>query len=86
MNAMVPKDTSERLEKIYIEKLKQKKDIERALMGFSMFETARCLVKANLPLNKMTPQAVKMAIFNRFYGNDFDQRAKERIIKYLSKN
>lgn len=79
------KDTTERFEKLYLEKLKTKTDTERAAMGFSMFETSRYLIKADLPLDAMTPQEIKIAIFNRFYGNDFDRKTKEKIVQYLGK-
>lgn len=79
---MFSKDTPEEIEKIYIEKLRQKTDTERALMGFSMFETARYLMNISLPCI-LTDKDKKIAIFNRFYGNDFSQETRDKIIEHL---
>ena len=75
-------DTTDKIQEIYINMLKQKTDEQRALMGFSMFNTARTLAKASL--EDLSPLELKLAIFNRFYGNDFNEVVKERILKHLT--
>lgn len=75
------KDTSEKVEQIYINKLKEKTDIERAFMGFSMFETSRCLVKKGAKVHSNNPRDIKIAIFDRFYSRDFDLQTRNRIIE-----
>lgn len=78
------KDTTLQLEKIYINKLKGKTEEERAIMGFSMFDTAKKIVRESL--NKETDaKNIKIAIFNRFYGNEFTSKTKDKIIKHLRK-
>lgn len=73
------------IEEIYMQKLKEKNDIERALMGFSMFETVRYLVKLSIVKEGMTEGDIKAAIFDRFYYKDFDKITKEKISKYFLK-
>ena len=78
-------DTTKIVEEIYIAKLKEKTDIQRALMGFSMFETARYLIKMTLHESGIVkPEEIKIAIFNRFYSWDFDQKTRDKIIAHLS--
>lgn len=80
------KDTPKAIEEIYINKLKQKTDIERALMGFSMFETARLLVKSSLIIDASDSTDLKIAIFNRFYANDFNEETRKEILQHLKNN
>jgi len=75
-------DTTDKIQEIYINMLKQKTDEQRALMGFSMFDTARTLAKASF--EDLKPLELKLAIFNRFYGNDFNENVKEKILKHLT--
>lgn len=86
MDEKIKRDTSQAVEEIYINKIKQKTDIERALMGFSMFETARLFVKSSLDINTLEPKDLKIEIFNRFYASDFDQQKKDKILQYLKNN
>lgn len=82
MNAMAFRDTSEAIERVYLEKLKQKTGAQRALMGFSMFETARYLVRTTFSY-ALTDKDRKIALFDRFYGNDFSQETRDKIIEQL---
>lgn len=75
-------DTTDKIQEVYINMLKQKTDEQRALMGFSMFDTARTLAKASL--KDLSPLELKLAIFNRFYGNDFNEDAKKKILTHLA--
>lgn len=75
-------DTTDKIQEIYINMLRQKTEEQRALMGFAMFDTARTLAKASL--EEARPLELKLAIFNRFYGNDFNEDVKEKILKHLT--
>lgn len=55
---------------------------EKLLMALSMFETARELVIASLPKD-ISESELRKELFLRFYGNDFDDEEKARIIKRL---
>ena len=77
------KDTTEAFEQIYIKKLKQKTDIERALMGFSMFETARAIAKTGFNSATAAPHDLKLLFFNRFYYNDFDAKTRNKITAHM---
>ena len=60
---------------------------ERLLMGCSMFNAAKQIVKDAI-LNQnagITPQEMKEEIFLRFYGMDFSKPEKKKILKILRK-
>ena len=82
----MPNNNLRDIEGIYRKKLKEKTDIQRALMGFSMFETSRYLVKLTVIKEGMTEEDIKMAVFDRFYYNDFDKVTKQKILKHLTSN
>jgi hypothetical protein len=55
---------------------------ERLLMGFSMFDTAKQIVKDALhaEYSKISPQDLKQKLFLRFYGGEFDRIQTEKIL------
>jgi hypothetical protein len=55
---------------------------ERLIMGCAMRDTARALVEASILTAdpQATPQAVRKGLFLRFYGHEFDARAREKIL------
>lgn len=55
---------------------------EKLLMALSMFETARELVIASLPKD-ISESELRKELFLRFYGNDFDEDQKIKIIQRL---
>lgn len=55
---------------------------EKLLMALSMFETARELVIASLP-NDISKSELRKELFLRFYGNDFDENEKIKIVQRL---
>lgn len=55
---------------------------EKLLMALSMFETARALVIASLPKD-ISESELRKELFLRFYGNDFDEDEKIKIIQRL---
>ena len=76
------KDTSDEIEELYFQKIMSYTSEERFLMATDMFETARALVRASLP-EGLSQTEIKVQTFLRFYGNDFSEAEKEKIVKYL---
>lgn len=75
-------DTSEIIrEKLAIE-YSLRSGEEKLLMALSMFETAREMIIASLPKD-ISESELRKELFLRFYGNDFDDEEKARIIKRL---
>lgn len=78
-------DTSPEMEKRYHALLMQRSGEERLKMGCSMFDAAKEIVKSSI-LNEspgLTASELKEKIFLRFYGLDFSEAQKQRIIAGL---
>ncbi len=78
-------DTSEEMEKRYHTMLMQLSGEERLKMGCSMYDAARAIVKSSI-LNEnpgLTEGELKEKIFLRFYGLDFSESQKQKIIAGL---
>ncbi|OHD29228.1 MAG: hypothetical protein A2086_16685 [Spirochaetes bacterium GWD1_27_9] len=73
-------DANKTVEDIYFNMIMKKTPIERLKMGFSMFESARKIVLSTIKDQK----DIKKELFLRFYGNDFDELSKERILNRIS--
>jgi hypothetical protein len=60
--------------------------VDRLRMGFSMYSTARAFVVASLLETEpqASPERIRQAIFLRFYGRDFDDATRERILARLA--
>jgi hypothetical protein len=70
----------------YVKKMmKRKSGQQRLMMGFSMFSTARLIVieslKAKAP--HLSAKKLKEKLFLRFYGSDFNQDTKDKILTKL---
>ncbi len=79
-------DTSEAMEKRYRALLMERSGEERLKMGCSMFDAAKEIVRSSI-LNEnpgLTARELKEKIFLRFYGLDFSESQKQRIIAQLS--
>jgi hypothetical protein len=61
---------------------------ERLKMGCSMGATARALVRASVLARdpQASPAAVRRALFLRFYGHEFDEAERERILAWLGRD
>jgi hypothetical protein len=59
---------------------------ERLLMGFSMYDSAKEIVRSSIYNNYpgITEAEMKIKIFSRFYGHEFSQPEKEKLISELS--
>jgi hypothetical protein len=76
------KDTSLEMENIYFQKIMSFTQEERFLMAVDMFDTAKSLVIASLP-KSLSKIEIKVQTFLRFYGNDFSEEEKEKIVNHL---
>ena len=75
-------DTPPEMEAKMREMMMKKTPAERLHMGCSMFDMAKRLVVSSI-LQKdphTSPKSLKKEIFLRFYGNDFDEATKKKIL------
>jgi len=78
-------DTSPEMEKRYHAMLMRRSGQERLKMGCSMYDAAKQIVKSSI-LNEspgLTESELKEKIFLRFYGLDFSESQKQKIIAGL---
>lgn len=78
-------DTSPEMEKRYHTMLMERSGEERLKMGCSMYDAARAIVRSSI-LNEnpgLTESELKEKIFLRFYGLDFSETEKRKIIAGL---
>ncbi|MGE5342193.1 MAG: hypothetical protein ACM3SY_12020 [Candidatus Omnitrophota bacterium] len=73
------KDTNEKMEQIYNEMIMRKSPEERVKMGFSMLNAARRIVLSTIKDKKHW----RKEMFLRFYGDEFSDEEKEKIIRAL---
>lgn len=76
------KDTTPEIESLFYEMLMKKTGEERMKMGFSMFEMARRQVISSIKSEKphLDEKEIRKEIFLRFYGQDFSQEDREKIL------
>ena len=79
------KDTLEAVQNLYRTLLMHRSGIERLKMGCTMFDTARALARANLRLTCHTDDGLRVRLFVRTYGGDFDAETTERIAAWFSR-
>lgn len=79
-------DTSPVMEQKMRELIQKKSPTERIEMGCSMHATSRYLIiHAILRENpSISLQKLRQELFLRFYGEDFDEAQKEKILAYLA--
>lgn len=77
------KDTPDKIERKFRDMLLARSGEERLKMGFSMHATARALVKASI--SEKNPVAVNRELFLRFYGEEFEPEARDKILRALRK-
>ncbi len=78
-------DTSEKVDAYFRGLLMKKSPQERLRMGCSMFDTAKAIVRSSiLERNpKSSSRKIKREIFLRFYGQDFQQEQRRKILETL---
>lgn len=81
------KDTSQSMMNRFQKMIMARSSLERLLMGCSMYDTARRIAESSIrnrnPL--ILSAAMKKEIFLRFYGKDFSESNKKRILSVLEK-
>jgi hypothetical protein len=77
-------DTPEAVQNFYRTLLMRRSCSERLQMGCSMFDTARAFALANLRLLSHSDDELRVRLFVRTYGGDFDAETVERISAWLS--
>lgn len=81
-------DTSPEMKKKYHEMLMARSPQERSRMGVEMLAMSRAIVissiKAEFP--DISPVELKQKLFLRFYGNDFNDEQKKKILAYLAES
>ena len=80
------KDTSPEMDLKMIGMMQARSPEERLEMGFSMYDFSRQLVTEAILRERpnISPIALRLELFERFYGNDFDSDQKRKILEYLS--
>ncbi|MBK6608402.1 MAG: hypothetical protein IPG24_23700 [Leptospiraceae bacterium] len=76
-------DTSPEIEKMLREKYMSLSGFERVQIGSSMFESAKKIVEYSLPKD-LSELEKKIQMFLRFYGHEFSETEKNKIITRLS--
>jgi len=76
------KDTPERIEKIYNNMLLQQTPEKRMEMVCSMFDFACSIAESSFPKG-LSDTEKKQRLFLRFYGNDFDDETKNKILRRI---
>jgi len=78
-------DTSAAVEVRYRALLMRRSPAERLLMGCAMFDTARAFMRAGLgdPAGADRSADMRVRLFLRTYGTDFDSPTRARIVAHL---
>jgi head-tail adaptor len=78
-------DTPPHVENLQREMLMRRSGAERMEMGAAMFEAARRIVRASLgdPDGRDDSADMRVKVFLRVYGLDFDSATRERIVVWL---
>lgn len=74
------KDTNEKVEKIYRQMMMQRSGEERVQMCFSMLSFAKEIAKSTIK----DKTHWREELFLRFYGNDFDEKTKAKILTAIT--
>lgn len=72
----------------FLNLMKKKSNTERLLMGFSMFDTAKQIVRDAILNEKpeITPGNMKAEFFLRFYGRELSEAEQEKILQSFKRN
>ena len=77
-------DTPEAVQNLYRTLLMRRSGSERLHMGCAMFDTARAFARANLRISSHSDAELKVRLFMRTYGSDFNPDTAQRIAVWLS--
>jgi hypothetical protein len=64
----------------------QRTEGERAMMAFEMFDLARLLMTADIRAQQpgITDDELRVRVFERTYGHDFDESDRRRVMSQIS--
>ncbi len=79
-------DTSPEMAEKIREMIRKKTPLERLEMGCSMYATSKQLIiRAILEENPgISEKGLRQQFFLKFYGNDFNEEEREKILQYLA--
>ena len=77
-------DTPDAVQHFYRTLLMGRSGSERLQMGCAMFDTARAFARANLGVLSRSDADLRVRLFVRTYGGDFDPDTVQRIAEWLS--
>jgi hypothetical protein len=79
-------DTAPGIAALYRNLIMNKSGEERLLMGCSMYDTARQIVRGAINNNRpgITEKEMKKEIFLRFYGKEFNRADREKFLSALA--
>jgi len=78
-------DTPEAVQNFYRTLLMSRSGSERVKMGCAMFDTARAFARANLRGLSHSDDELRVRLFVRTYGGDFDADTAARIVEWFSR-
>ncbi|HNI89351.1 MAG TPA: hypothetical protein PKX55_14425 [Leptospiraceae bacterium] len=78
-------DTSPEIESMLRKKYMSLSGWERVQIGSSMFDAAKKIVEYSLPKN-LSEKEKKIQMFLRFYGHEFSEVEKQKIIERITLN
>ena len=78
-------DTPPDVAAVFTALLMQRSEGERAMMAFEMFDVARALMTADIRARHpdITDSELRVQIFERTYGNEFDEAARADIARRI---
>lgn len=78
-------DTHPVIEERFFRMIMERSGEERLRMGFEMGETARRLVIASLldQNQEASEKDIKIAVFERFYGNDLSSEVRQKVVERI---
>ncbi len=77
-------DTPEAVQNFYRTLLMRRSGSERVKMGCAMFDTARAFARDSLRGRSHNDDELRVHLFERTYGGDFDAETVGRISEWLS--
>ena len=77
-------DTPEAVQNFYRTLLMRRSGSERVQMGCQMFDTARAFARANLQASFHSDAELRVSLFVRTYGGDFDPATAQRIAAWFA--
>lgn len=82
------KDTDPKMLQLFFQLMMEKKPQERLIMGCSMFDSAKRIVKSAImeQYPRISRSQIRQEIFRRFYGMDFDKTTNDKILDAIFKS